>query len=188
LLAHDQQFTVVLLRSGTGELVGIEALLRDVTKRFDQMRTIKRQLAAAATGLGHTLNNGPHQTQNKGIEARSYPNLEQCRTYWELKGSVIRSFVNLEERMRIRLAIFWLAISTSFALAQNQQTPPQSPAPPSATSQGEPTGSAVIPENTGKQQPQGKTGPLETKGKGASPENPQGGTPEGMQVHPTRPK
>jgi hypothetical protein len=109
---------------------------------------------------------------------------------------VIRLFVDLEERMRIPLAIVCLAISTSLALAQNQQTPAQSPAPNSAqnptpnstTTQGEPTGSTVIPENTGKQQPQGKTGPLETEGKGASPENPQGGTPEGMQVHPTKPK
>jgi PAS domain S-box-containing protein len=42
------EFTVVLLRDGRGELVGIAALLRDVTKRFEETRTLKRQLAAAA--------------------------------------------------------------------------------------------------------------------------------------------
>jgi PAS domain S-box-containing protein len=52
------EFTVVLLRDGRGELVGIAALLRDVTKRFEEMRTLKRQLAAAVTGLGHAPN-GP---------------------------------------------------------------------------------------------------------------------------------
>jgi len=88
--------------------------------------------------------------------------------------------------MRIPLAALCLATGTSFALAQ--QTPAPTPAPdPAARSQGEP-GNPTIPENTGKQQPQGKTGPLETEGKGARPENPQGGTPEGMQVHPIEPK
>ncbi|HEX5471041.1 MAG TPA: hypothetical protein VFW73_04100 [Lacipirellulaceae bacterium] len=90
--------------------------------------------------------------------------------------------------MRIPLAMICLAISTSFALAQDRQTSGPSPIPNSATSQGEATGNVAIPENARKHQPQGKTGPLETEGNGASPENPQGGTPEGMQVHPTKPK
>jgi hypothetical protein len=88
--------------------------------------------------------------------------------------------------MRIPLAVLFLAISTSFALAQQSPAPP--PASNPTTSQGEQTGSPAIPEDAGQQQPQGKTGPLETKGKGARPENPQGGTPEGMQVHPVEPK
>jgi hypothetical protein len=89
--------------------------------------------------------------------------------------------------MRIPFAMACLAISTSFALAQ--QTPAPTPAPnPAAANQGEPTGNPAIPENVGKEQPQGKTGPLDTEGKGARPENPQGGTPEGMQVHPVEPK
>jgi len=85
--------------------------------------------------------------------------------------------------MRIPFAMVYLAISTSFALAQ--QTPAPTPAPnKAATSQGEPTEKPAIPEKAGRQQPQGTTGPLETEGRGAPPENPQGGTPEGMQVQP----
>lgn len=38
------EFTVVLLRDKRGELVGIAALLRDVTKRFEEMRAPKHQL------------------------------------------------------------------------------------------------------------------------------------------------
>jgi PAS domain S-box-containing protein len=41
------EFTVVLLRSRRGEIAGVAAVLRDVTKRFEEMRTLKRQLAAA---------------------------------------------------------------------------------------------------------------------------------------------
>jgi PAS domain S-box-containing protein len=40
------EFTVVLLRSRRGEIVGVAAVLRDVTKRFEEMRALKRQLAA----------------------------------------------------------------------------------------------------------------------------------------------
>ncbi|HEU4659947.1 MAG TPA: hypothetical protein VFS63_04740 [Pseudolabrys sp.] len=85
--------------------------------------------------------------------------------------------------MRIPLAIVCVAISSSFIVAQ--QT---TPAPNPNSSQGVPTDNRTTPEQTGQQQPQGKTGPLETEGKHAAPENPQGGTPEGMQVHPTKPK
>ena len=41
------EFTVVLLRGRRGEMVGVAAVLRDVTKRFEEMRSLKRQLAAA---------------------------------------------------------------------------------------------------------------------------------------------
>ena len=91
--------------------------------------------------------------------------------------------------MRIPLAVLCLAISTSFALAQQTPALPPAPAPnTAATNQSEPTGNPAVHEKAGKQQPQGKTGPLETEGEAASPENRQGGTPEGMQVHPTKPK
>jgi hypothetical protein len=42
----------------------------------------------------------------------------------------------------------------------------------------------VSPETTGQQQPQGKTGPLDTKSGGAPAESPQGQTPPGMQSAP----
>jgi hypothetical protein len=88
--------------------------------------------------------------------------------------------------MRSHVAIIFLAMSTSLVLAQ--QTPPSSPAPNPTPRQAGSIGDPAIPESTEQKQPQGKTGPLETKGKGARPENPQGGTPEGMQVHPVEPK
>jgi hypothetical protein len=88
--------------------------------------------------------------------------------------------------MRSDFAITFLAMSTSLVLAQ--QTPLSNPAPNPTPRQAEPIGDPAIPENTKQKQPQGKTGPLETKGKGARPENPQGGTPEGMQVHPVEPR
>jgi signal transduction histidine kinase len=40
------EFTVMLLRDERGQLVGIAALLRDVTARFEEHRALKRQLAA----------------------------------------------------------------------------------------------------------------------------------------------
>jgi hypothetical protein len=88
--------------------------------------------------------------------------------------------------MRSHFAIIFLAMSTELVLAQ--KTPPLSPAPNPTPRQAESIGDPAISENTERKQPQGKTGPLETKGKGARPENPQGGTPEGMQVHPVEPK
>jgi hypothetical protein len=56
-------------------------------------------------------------------------------------------------------------------------------AKPAGSSPHEP-GVSVSPETTGKKQPQGKTGPLETKEGGAPAESPQGQTPPGMQPAP----
>ena len=42
------EFTIVPLRNGTGELTGLAAIMRDVTKRFEEMRTLKQKLAEAA--------------------------------------------------------------------------------------------------------------------------------------------
>jgi PAS domain S-box-containing protein len=40
------EFTVVSLRSA-GRMIGMAAILRDVTKRFEELRALKRKLAAA---------------------------------------------------------------------------------------------------------------------------------------------
>jgi PAS domain S-box-containing protein len=40
------EFTVMMLRDAGGEIIGIAALLRDVTRRFEEVRALKRQLAA----------------------------------------------------------------------------------------------------------------------------------------------
>src|SRR5215475_8215881 len=39
------EFTIVLLQSNSGQILGMAALLRDVTKRFEEMRSLKRKLA-----------------------------------------------------------------------------------------------------------------------------------------------
>ena len=72
----------------------------------------------------------------------------------------------------------YLAACVKLSLAQGQQF--DKPAPPSPHS----TGQTVSPENKGQQQPQGPTGPLETKSGGAPAESPQGQTPPGMQAAP----
>jgi hypothetical protein len=53
-------------------------------------------------------------------------------------------------------------------------------APPSPHS----TGTSISPETKGPMQPQGPTGPIETKSGGAPAESPQGQTPPGMQAAP----
>lgn len=46
------------------------------------------------------------------------------------------------------------------------------------------TGRQQTPETIGQKQPQGWTGPIETKSGGAPPESPQGQSPPGMQAAP----
>ena len=41
------EFTIVPLRDGNGRLIGMAAIMRDVTKRFEEMRQLRRELAAA---------------------------------------------------------------------------------------------------------------------------------------------
>ena len=42
------EFTIVPLRDDAGALIGLAAILRDVTKRFEEMRALKRQLQKRA--------------------------------------------------------------------------------------------------------------------------------------------
>ena len=41
------EFTIVLLRDGTQAVNGTVAVMRDVTKRFEEVRELKRRLAEA---------------------------------------------------------------------------------------------------------------------------------------------
>ena len=41
------EFTIMPLRDGNGALTGVVAIMRDVTKRFEEMRALKKQLAEA---------------------------------------------------------------------------------------------------------------------------------------------
>ncbi len=42
------EFTIVPLKDESGRMVGMAALMRDVTKRFEEVKQLRRQLAAAA--------------------------------------------------------------------------------------------------------------------------------------------
>jgi hypothetical protein len=39
------EFTIVPLTDQAGQIIGIGAIMRDVTKRFEEVRTLRRQLA-----------------------------------------------------------------------------------------------------------------------------------------------
>ena len=41
------EFTIVMLRDGRGDVAGTVAVMRDVTKRFEEVRELKRRLAEA---------------------------------------------------------------------------------------------------------------------------------------------
>jgi PAS domain S-box-containing protein len=47
--AISVEFTIVPLRDETGKLTGLAAIMRDVTKRFEDMRALKQKLAEATT-------------------------------------------------------------------------------------------------------------------------------------------
>lgn len=44
------EFTIVPLRDETGRIEGMAAVLRDVTRRFEETRALRRELAAARAG------------------------------------------------------------------------------------------------------------------------------------------
>jgi PAS domain S-box-containing protein len=46
------EFTIVPLRDESGRLTGLAAILRDVTKRFEEMRALKQSLAEAKRASG----------------------------------------------------------------------------------------------------------------------------------------
>ena len=43
-------FTIVMLKDAQGHMTGTAAILRDVTKQFDELRRLRRQLAEAKAG------------------------------------------------------------------------------------------------------------------------------------------
>jgi PAS domain S-box-containing protein len=48
------EFTIVPLHDAAGRMEGMMAVLRDVTKRFEEIRTLRRELAAMRSGGGET--------------------------------------------------------------------------------------------------------------------------------------
>ena len=81
--------------------------------------------------------------------------------------------------MRAALVLLCLVTSAGLAFAQ-----PQPPAPDKVPDSAHSTGRTVAPETKGQLQPQGWTGPIETKSGGAPAESPQGQSPPGMQPAP----
>lgn len=75
-------------------------------------------------------------------------------------------------RIAITAACFVLGGSLAWAQSNDPKDAPHS------------TGRTVSPDTKGVQQPQGPTGPIETKSGGAPAESPQGQTPPGMQAAP----
>jgi PAS domain S-box-containing protein len=46
------EFTIIPLRGQTGELIGLAAILRDVTKRFEELRALKQKLLESTKAAG----------------------------------------------------------------------------------------------------------------------------------------
>jgi PAS domain S-box-containing protein len=49
------EFTIVPLKDEAGAMIGMGAVLRDVTKRFNELRALKRQLAEASKPSSSTV-------------------------------------------------------------------------------------------------------------------------------------
>jgi PAS domain S-box-containing protein len=49
---RDVEFTIVPLRDEARRLIGLAAIMRDVTKRFEEMRALKQKLAEATKASG----------------------------------------------------------------------------------------------------------------------------------------
>jgi PAS domain S-box-containing protein len=45
------EFTIVFLRDESGQLAGLAAVLRDVTKRFEEVRSLRRKVAKASASV-----------------------------------------------------------------------------------------------------------------------------------------
>ncbi len=80
----------------------------------------------------------------------------------------------------MRLVLIAFCFISSVVMASAQTSAPDKSVDPSAHS----TGRTVTPETKGQLQPQGWTGPIETKSGGAPAESPQGQSPPGMQAAP----
>ena len=53
------EFTIVPFTDDSGRMVGIAAIMRDTTARFEELRTLRRQLAAHQTANRPESGNSP---------------------------------------------------------------------------------------------------------------------------------
>jgi PAS domain S-box-containing protein len=94
------EFTIVPLRDGAGELAGLVAILRDVTKRFEEMRALKRKLAEATKLSRCGEHDGVERTLHTAVQDRSSAE-QRARTsqklvaLGEMTGGVAHDFRNL---------------------------------------------------------------------------------------------
>jgi PAS domain S-box-containing protein len=58
------EFTILPLKSASGQIVGMAAIMRDVTKRFEELRALKRRLAEIAKASVET-----HQPENPSMQS-----------------------------------------------------------------------------------------------------------------------
>ena len=82
--------------------------------------------------------------------------------------------------MRLAIAIACIGFGSALALAQVEA--PGKTGEPGVSKHS--TGRSISPESKGVEQPQGPTGPIDTKSGGAPAKSPQGQTPPGMQSAP----
>ena len=87
--------------------------------------------------------------------------------------------------MRLIFAGLGLIAAMGIAAAQNNQTDTSVMGPEKGVGDSShSTGRSEVPSTQGQLQPQGPTGPIDTKSGGAPAESPQGQTPPGMQAAP----
>jgi PAS domain-containing protein len=54
------EFTIVPFTGDSGQMIGIAAIMRDATERFEELRALRRQLAAhPAANLANNETSGP---------------------------------------------------------------------------------------------------------------------------------
>lgn len=51
----SSEFSIVMLRDALGRVMGVAAIMRDVSERFAQEKALKSRIAALETASGHTL-------------------------------------------------------------------------------------------------------------------------------------
>ena len=67
------EFTIIPFASETGQMIGIAAIMRDTTARFEELRTLRRQLASLSAQRSRSASQGADQTPEAPATNRSAP-------------------------------------------------------------------------------------------------------------------
>lgn len=142
------------------------------TFRFDPTLFCSDATAHGIGVIGAMASPWPYQPARPFFDVRWW----DVRTATDSGPKIMRTIITV-------VASLLLALGWESATAQNQ--PPAQSQPPQVGDSPHSTGRTVLPpEMRGVDQPQGPTGPLETKSGGAPASSPQGQTPPGMQAAP----